>query len=374
MTKKDKNPNISRRLAFFIPELYGGGAQRVMLNLAAGLVGKGYPVDLVVVTAAGPYLSEVPEGVRLVDLKSKGVLVSLPELINYIRREKPTVLLSSLHANIIALWAKRLAGYQLRVIVCQHDTFSITSTQRAGFKKRILTQLVKYFYPWADGIVAVSKGVADILSQVSGIPHKNIHVIHNPIITPEMQQKTIEPLAHPWFKLGQPPVLISVGSLCKRKDFSTLIQAFARVRETRLLHLIVLGEGNERPALEALVKKLNIEQDVSLPGFVLNPYSIMKHASVFALSSRAEGLPTVLVEAMYCGIPVISTDCPSGPREILADGKYGQLVPVGDVDSLTQAIIKALNGDAPYPSTESWLSYDQGIVTEQYIDFLLEGE
>jgi glycosyltransferase involved in cell wall biosynthesis len=163
-----------------------------------------------------------------------------------------------------------------------------------------------------------------------------------------------------------------VGRLQQQKDYPTLLHAFAQVRQTRPVHLLILGEGKERAQLEELIKKLGLEDDVSMPGFVMNPYAYMARASMFVLSSRWEGLPTVLIEALCCGTPVVSTDCPSGPREILKDGQYGQLVPVGEANALAQAIASTLDSKAPGPPLESWQPYDLQNVVNQYLDLLFK--
>jgi glycosyltransferase involved in cell wall biosynthesis len=205
----------------------------------------------------------------------------------------------------------------------------------------LLPLWARFFYRWADAVVAVSQGVADELVHYVRIPAEKVRVIYNPIVTPELFRKAEEPLEHPWFREGEPPVILGVGRLTKQKDFPTLIRAFALVRQQRPARLMILGEGEERPQLEALVKELGIAEDVSLPGFVQNPYPYMKKAAVFVLSSRWEGLPTVLIEAAALDVPVISTNCPSGPAEILA--MYSdQLVDVGDKDGMARAILKTL--------------------------------
>lgn len=361
-----------KRLAILVPALYGGGAERVMLKLAEGIAVRGYAVDLVLALAEGPYLTEVPESVRLVDLQAGRVLTSLPALVRYLRREQPAALLSVLHANIVALWARRLANVPMQVVVSQRNTLSYEAQHYASdLRMRLTPQLIRRFYPWADGIVAVSKGVADDLAQVAGIPRRCIRVIYNPIVTPELRAKAQAPLEHPWFGPGEPPVILAVGRLTAQKDFPTLIRAFARVRQARPVRLLILGEGEDRPALEALVEQLGVKSDVSLPGFVANPYPYMAQAGLFVLSSQWEGLPGVLIEALYCGAPLVATDCPSGPREILADGRFGQLVPVGDVDALTQAIKVALADGKPRPTRESWRRFELETVVSQYLDVLV---
>ncbi len=366
--------NRQQRVAFFISHMRGGGAQRATLKLAAGIAERGYPVDLVLAKADGPFLNELPESVRLVDLKASRVLVSISALTRYLRHERPAAMFSALgYVNIIALWARRLAGVSTRVVVSERTQLSDSSKHGSNMRSRLMPHFIRRFYPWADGIVAVSQGVADDLTQMTGLPRERIAVIYNPIVTPELQERVKNPLQHPWLESRQPPVVIAAGRLRPQKDFPTLIQAFAQVRRNHLARLMILGEGPERLALEALVRELGLEQDISLPGFVANPYPYMARAALFVLSSRWEGLPGVLIEAMYCGVPLVATNCPSGPQEILKDGQYGQLVPVGDVAALARAIEMALTGKVPRPPQESWLPFELQTIVNQYLQILLEG-
>jgi glycosyltransferase involved in cell wall biosynthesis len=370
-TGEDGMSDAPKRLSIFVPEMVVGGAQRSMLKLAGGIAARGYAVDLVLAGAQGPFLVEVPTSVRLVDLKARRVLTSLPALVRYLSREQPAALISVLHANIVALWARRLAGVPSRVVVSERNTLSREAQNYASdLRMRLMPQLARCFYPWADCIVAVSQGVADDLTKEVRIPNERVRVIYNPIVTPELIEKAQVPLEHAWFEPGEPPVILAVGRLSTQKDFSTLIRAFAQVRQAHLARLLILGEGGERPALESLVRQLDLEQDVCMPGFVPNPYPYMRRASLFVLSSRWEGLPGVLIEALYCGVPLIATDCPSGPREILADGRYGQLVPVGDIETLADAIEAALDGQAARPPRGSWQPFQLETVVSQYIDVL----
>jgi glycosyltransferase involved in cell wall biosynthesis len=368
--------NSKKRLALFLPGLYGGGAERIVLNLAAGLGEQGYAVDLILAQAEGPYLDQVPGSVRLVGLNTRRrrvlrTLGCLPALVRYLRQDRPDALLSGLHANIVALWARRLAGLPKRVVITEHNTFSFQNQQLPGWYSELMFRLVRLFYTWADGIVAVSEGVADDLAQVTGIPRGRIQVIYNPIVTPELEVKTKEALKHLWFEPGEPPVVLAVGRLTEQKDFGTLIQAFARVRRVRAARLLILGEGEDRTELEALVRRLDLEEDVKLLGFVPNPYPYMAKASLFVLSSRWEGLPTVLVEALYCGAHIVATECPSGPREILRGGQYGRLVPVGDVASLAEAVETSLDNTTARSPCESWQPFKLETVINQYKKILL---
>ncbi|MCC6454641.1 MAG: glycosyltransferase [Caldilineaceae bacterium] len=367
--------NKKTKVAIFLPSLSGGGAERSMLNLAHGIAGCGYPVDLVLAQATGPYLSHVDAAVRIVDLKASRILACLPALVRYLRREEPAALISALnYANIVALWARSLAGIPSQVLVNEQNTLSRSAHNSARRRQRIVPLLVKHFYPWADHVIGNSQGVADDLSQVTGIPRERIQMLYNPVITPEVREKARAALTHPWFRPNQPPVLLAVGRLTKQKDFPTLIQAFAQVRQSRPARLLILGEGPDRPELEALVNQLDLREDVAMPGFVENPYAYMSHASLYVLSSQWEGLPTVLIEALYCGSPIIATDCPSGPREILVDGQHGVLVPMGDVNALAQAIQAGLAGETPQPTAESWHPYSLEAVVDQYLSLLFDGD
>jgi glycosyltransferase involved in cell wall biosynthesis len=364
---------MSKRLAFFTSNMHGGGAQRVLVNLAAGIAERGYDVDLVLARAEGPYLAQVPDSVRIIDLKAPRVATSLPALVSYLRRTQPDAMLSALnYVNVVALWARRLAGVPLRLVISERTTLSRSIQPTAGWEARVTPLLVRRFYPWADGIVAVSKGVGDDLCSLTGLSSDRVQVIYNPVVTPELRVKAQAFCDHPWLQPGQVPVVLAVGRLSRAKDYATLLKAFAQSQPACSARLLILGEGEERPALEALVRELGLEQNVALPGFVENPYAYMKRASLFVLSSRREGLPGALIEALFCGLPIVATDCPSGPREILADGRYGQLVPVGDVRLLAEAIEKSLrDGISPAPP-ESWQPFMLETAVDQYLRILLE--
>jgi glycosyltransferase involved in cell wall biosynthesis len=365
------NVDINIKIAIFLPSLNGGGAERAMLNLAHGFASFGCAVDLVLAQAQGPYLSEVYNSVQIVDLKASRAITSLPALIRYLRREQPEILISALdYTNIIAIWAQRLSRVPCRVLVNEQNTISRSAHNSARLRQRMVPYLAKQFYPLANIVVGNSKGVADDLSQVTGLSPEEIKILYNPVVTPELREKARASVDHPWFGADQPPVILSVGRLTKQKDFPTLIRAFALVHRNRSARLIILGEGPDRPELESLVKQLGLKDDIALPGFVTNPYAYMNQGSLYILSSQWEGLPTVLIEALYCGLPIIATDCPSGPREILSDGKYGKLVSVGDVTALAQAIEDGLDGKTPRSTEESWYPYSSEVVVDQYMKLL----
>ena len=370
--------NEKKRLAFLLPDLRGGGAQRVVLNLVKGISEQGYAVDLVLARAEGALLPQVVPPVRIVDLGAKRSLASLPALVRYLRRIQPAVLLSAVqHVNVIALLARRLSRARTRLIVSEHSVPSDLMQYAPSYRGRLVPYL-GHLYCWADGIVAVSHAVADDLARVSHMPRSRIQVIYNPVITPALRTQAKMSVSHPWFGPAQPPVVLGVGRLSASKSFASLIRAFACVRAKRPARLMILGEGEERPALEALIRELNLTEDVSLPGFVETPAAYMQQASLFVLSSTSEALPTVLIEAMYCGLPLIATACPGGAREILDDGRYGRLVPVGDIAALVQAMVQTLD-EAHLPpepkawhASDAWRTFELNTVVEQYLDVLLE--
>ncbi|MFB2834782.1 glycosyltransferase [Floridanema evergladense] len=336
-------------ITLFMAGLGGGGAERVMLYLARGFVEKGLSVDLVLVKTDGPSISLIPPQVRVINLDTRRLLRSFPALISYLRKNQPKALLSAMEdINVVALLCRCLAGVSTRVVVSVHNTLSVESQTSTQIKKRLAPYLAKLFYPLADRVVTVSQGSADDLISL-GLSPEIVKVIYNPVVTPELLKKAAEPLTHPWFLPGESPVILAVGRLDKQKDFPTLIRAFAQVKQQRPARLMILGEGQDRNLLESLVQELGLEKDVALPGFVDNPFAYMKRSALFVLSSLYEGLPTVLIEAIAVGTPVVSTDCKSGPAEILENGKYGKLVPVGDIPAMAEAIINALEN--PLDST-----------------------
>jgi glycosyltransferase involved in cell wall biosynthesis len=356
-------------ITLFVPTLGGAGAERVAINLTRGLVNAGARVDLVAIRATGgAFSSHVPEGARLFDLQAGGALSSLPSLVRYLRRERPAALIGVQdHTSIVALWARRLARVPTRVIPTVHLTLSMGVRNATNRRSKIMPHFMKAFYPWADMIVAVSQGVADDLVRMTGLPADRVEVIYNPVITPSLLAAANTPPPHPWLEPGQPPVVMGVGRLTAQKDFATLVRAFARVRERRRARLMILGEGDHLQALQALSAELGVADDVALPGFIPDPYTFMARAAVFALSSAWEGLPTVLIEGLALAERVVATDCPSGPREILQQGRFGQLVPVGDPEALGNAILAALDKPPVPVPAEALAPFTEQFAVAQYL-------
>ncbi|HMH56799.1 MAG TPA: glycosyltransferase [Gemmatimonadales bacterium] len=358
-------------IAFFLPSLRGGGAQRVIVNLAHGIIERGLPVDVVLGAATGVFLDQLPPAVRLVDLRARRLLRSIGPLSRYLRRERPRVLVSSMsHGNLVALWAAKLAGRATPVVVTVHNTMSQSTPQQGALAGGLWPHLLRTFYPWARCVVAVSHGAADDLARTSGLPRNRVRVVYNPVITPSIMALARERPDHPWFDPGQPPVILGVGRLTKQKDFPTLIRAFAEVRRRRPARLIILGEGEDRPLLESLIGELRLKDDVALPGFRENAMAYMAGSALFVLSSAWEGLPTVLIEALAAGTRVVSTDCPSGPREILQEGRLGVLVPVGDVAALAEAMIDTLDRPGSTVPPDALTAFTRDAAVDHYLSLI----
>ncbi len=244
---------------------------------------------------------------------------------------------------------KRLARAPRRLVLTERVHLSTALSDASAWRRRYLPGLVGRTYPFADALVAVSVGVADDLAPLAGLPRGRVRTVYNPVVRPEIRRLAAEPAPHRWLSDGGPPVVLGAGRLTEQKDFPTLVSAFAKARRQRPLRLVILGEAQRadadrtaRAELRGLAERLGVGAEVELPGFVANPYAWMARASLFALSSAWEGFGNVLVEAMACGCPVVSTDCPSGPAEILGGGRYGPLVPVGDPDALAAAMLRTL--------------------------------
>ena len=336
------------RISFFLLSMNGGGAERVCLNLASGFLARGLNVDLVLVQAAGPFMNDLPPGLRVIDLKVSHALTALPGLIQYLRRERPEVVIPAPDiANLIAGWAGLLAGRRSHILAINHINVIQNARNTPKIQEKFYPYILSFFAFAFYGLVAVSQGNREALVDMCRFPSRKISVIYNPIVRPEIEKLLAAPLPHPWFAPDKPPVILAAGRLTPQKDYPTLLKAFSLLRQYRPARLVILGVGDQCDDILSLAKELGVSADVALEGFDLNPFRYMARCGVFVLSSAWEGFGNVLVEALACGAQVVSTDCPSGPAEILEDGKYGRLVPVGDAVALARAIEDAL--DHPFP-------------------------
>ena len=407
-----------RRVAILVTSLTGGGAERKALAIASGLLRRGHEVDLVLGRLTCDYPDEVPRESRLFYIdcptdepdsqKNLALMAAIPQpllgepfrihyprlslaaamisnsswdllplarntklarwaagVAAYLDRERPDAMLAMLIPSVsAATMATRLARHRVRIVGTLHS---------AVRSKRWLRR-AKRSYPHADVAVGISRGLASELTETLGVPVERIHTIYNPVVSEALVRNSEQPAGHPWLDNPGPRVVLAAGRLIELKNFSILLDAFAKTLDRCSARLIVLGKGHLRPVLESQAKELRIAEHVDFPGFVRNPYAYMAKASLFVLSSRVEGLPTVLIEAMACGCPVVSTDCRYGPDEILEDGRWGELVPVGDANALSEAMLRTL--DSPHPSDTlrkraSFFGIEQAVA--RYEELLLEG-
>jgi glycosyltransferase involved in cell wall biosynthesis len=317
-------------------------------NLAQGFLDAGYGVDFVLARTTSHYMHAIPDGVRKILLGTRHTYSSLPGLTAYLKRENPAALLAVKDRAIkVAVMARWFSGLRIPVVGRLGTTVSAALEDRSTLRRWAWYKGMRLFYGKVNRIVAVSQGVARDIIAITGLPAERITVVRNPAITPQLYLNARAPLDHPWFSGRKIPVIMGVGRLTEQKDFKTLIRAFAILRTRQHCRLVILGEGRQRPELVDLASDLAVEEDVSLPGFVHNPYCYLSRSSLFVLSSRWEGSPNVLTESLALGIPVVSTDCRSGPREILQEGKYGPLVTPGDPDALAEAMGMTLDNPLP---------------------------
>lgn len=320
------------------------GVDRVVSNVLPEFRHSSWEFDLLGIRGYGPHPYYVPNNLtihRLPAVSKKGLL---PGLIWYLQRYQPQSLLSANHKlNRTALMARRLTGKPPRVAIRMGMSLTAKGeNMKPPIRKKLYASMQRW-YPRADAVIAPSHGVGKDLMNIAGVSPDCLHIIPNPIINKRLEDLAKEEVDHPWFFDPEYPIILSVGSLEARKDFSTLVCAFARIRCSRKSRLVILGEGKERRKLLNLAKELNVREDVDLPGFKRNPYPYMSRASVFALSSRREGSPVAIVEALACGTPVVSTNCPNGPSETLQNGRVGRLVPMGDSRAMALAIEETLD-------------------------------
>lgn len=377
------NENKRYHIALFQKHLKGlstdgGGIERVQINLSKAFISRGHQVDLITCDSSSINLSGLPDAIKIIHLSPSHQLISsfysllanpghlwfkprtvlfsklrprtikyLPSFVSYLKNNQPDFVFSAFtDVNLVALLALRIAKVPVKIVVSEHEPWtdqtgeSIINSKR---KWRISLSELSKLYTEAKAIVAVSYGFAEDVASAIRLDKNRISTIYNPVISSDFFQQSKKEVDHQWLKQKDCPVVLGVGRLVYQKNFSLLIKAFSRVRKLRSTKLIILGDGKERNKLKQLVQDYNLSNEVDFPGFVDNPYAYMARADVFVLSSIVEPLGNVLVEALACGCPVVSTNCPSGPAEILDHGRYGSLVPVGDEKALAEEIISLLD-------------------------------
>lgn len=338
--------NPVSHLAIVIGSLRMGGAERAAVHLANEFSSRGIRTDVVMVNAEGEFIADLRKEVRIVDLHAKRTRKAGKAFANYLKEAQPEIIIAiQTHVQLMVLMTLHRHRSRVPVILNEQSVFSV-NVPASGIRNLLLRLLVKKYFPLAAAVAAVS--TASAMDFTNCFPELNgrVDVIFNPVLPNGLPAFDCPVPVHPFFNNTEVPVVIAAGRLTPGKDFSTLIRAFAFVRNQKEARLIILGEGEERKQLEELSEELQMKEDISLPGFISNPMSMMNYASVFVLSSKYEGLPFVLVEAMAAGCQVVSTDCPGGAAEILQDGKYGKLVPVGNAEKMAEAIVQALKNPA----------------------------
>lgn len=326
-----------------------GGIPRVLANLVTGMLEVGVAVDVLCGDPERMDRSHVPAAARLVGIGAATGPAGIRRLARYFRAARPDVIISNRERGRLGILAARvLSGVSVTVAFRVGNPVSVHLGRRRWYKRLPRQLAIRVSYPRADRIIAVSAGIArDIIGMVPACRERVVHLA-NPVFSPAVETLVQQPVDHPWLADPAIPVIIAAGRLARQKDFPTLLRACARLLSGgRRVRLIILGEGKEREPLQAQARELGIHEQVDLPGFVDNPFAYMGRAALFVLSSAWEGSPNVLIEALAVGVPVVATDCLSGPREILAEGRFGPLVPVGDAAALAAAIGQVL--DAPLP-------------------------
>jgi len=361
-----------RRLAVLISFSGAGGVERMVLNLVEGLAARGLAIDLLAIRAASADLGRLPPTVRVLDLGVGHSGLAVLPVARYLRRERPDALLAAKDRAIrAAVLARRLAGWHGRIVGRLGTNLSAALEGRSRAARWLRTAPMRLMYRGVDRIVAVSEGVAEDTRRITGLPGARIRVVRNPVVTPRLAELAAAPCPHPWLEPAGVPVILGAGRLTEQKDFATLIRAFAQVRAARPARLLILGEGRLRAALEGLAAELGVGDSVALPGFTPNPYAWMARAALFVLSSAWEGSPNVLTEALALGTPAVATDCPSGPREVLAGGRHGPLVPVGDAAALAAAMLATLEAPPPAEQLRAAVSdYTVEAAASGYLDAL----
>lgn len=355
----------TKKIAVLLPDLRGGGAERMRVNMSREWLAKGLQVEFVVMRAKGELLSVVPEQATIIELGSERIRDIFGPLRVYLQQHRPDALLVAMWPlTVVAVLVAKLSRFQGRVVISDHEPLSKSAQARGWFRRMRLSASMALAYRLADERIAVSRGVAEDLTQLSRIPRDRFTVIYNPAASGKVPG-TIKPIRR---IDGCKKLILSVGTLKYEKDHASLIEAFALLPQELNAHLMILGDGNQRDALEALVGRLGLEDRVHLPGFKLDPSPYFASADLFVLSSLWEGFGNVIVEAMEYGVPVVSTDCPHGPREILVGGVYGRLVPEGDVNALALGIHESLLTEHDSQALmQRAADFSVGRIAEQYL-------
>ena len=345
MPKNVSTPS-GQRIGIFVEHLGSGGAEKIAVVLANGLADKGFAVDMLMWHGRGIInLRDVSPQIARINFSAEhpaGILRVIRLLMQYLRQKKPVVVFTHLEKpSLLAIVGGLLVGYR-RIVPCIHIDLDTYASINNRLRRRLLNCLVAMFYHLAPQVIAVSEGAGRAARRLLSPFGPPVRVVYNGFDLAALTSKSQQPVEEVWLRNKTVPIVVSCGRLQQQKAFEVLLRAFTDLHRTMPARLVILGEGPEHEALLSLARTLGVAEDVSLPGFVDNPIAWFAKSDLFVMSSRCEGHPLVLIEALAAGIPVISTDCPSGPREILENGRFGVLVPVDDVAALAEAMLRAL--------------------------------
>lgn len=371
---QEDNLRRNIQMAFFLPNLEGGGAERVIVRLANDISAMGGTVDLVLGEEVGAYLAEVSPKVRIVNLSSTGKLLVLFRLARYIKKINPLVVLSAMDfPNIQMILAAKLIGFKGRTIISQRATIAPVYAS-AGWIRRLVYGLgMRFTYPHATAIISNSYAATSEIQDIAAVCEERVFTIHNSVDADRINRLAKEPLNDGWFLKNSVPLIISVGSLTLLKDRVTLVKAFAIVKAQRNARLVILGEGAERKIIEKTILDIGLSADVYLPGFDANPFRWMCRSAVLVSSSVTEGCPNHLLEALSLGVAIVATDCPGDTSEVLGHGRWGRLVPVGDPASMAAAILASLDDPNLPDGRVRAAEFTPEKTTRAYLNVLLPG-
>lgn len=355
------------RAAIVAASMHEGGAERVALNLAREFLNTGHGVDLVLVSAEGELLSQVPVGVQVVDLAAPRARAAILGLRRYVSARRPDALLAiNYEVNLTAALATIGMKVGPLLVLSVHMPIAPWLTSFSARKKRVVGAVCRAAYARAERTVAVSQGIASDLLKLGWATTRQVAIINNPVLPNELEELVSKDIGHPWLDDAEIPCIVTVGRLTPLKNQALLIEAFERMGSSHPAHLIFVGDGECRQALEQLASRSEVRHKIDFIGHVANPYPILKSANLFVLSSDYEGFGNVLVEAMAVGTPVVATDCDYGPREILEDGRWGRLVPCRDSAALASAMLAGL-ADARGLALERARQYNVSAKAAEYL-------
>ena len=365
---------MPKKISILLPDFRGGGAERLHVHLARYWHAQGFKVNFVLMQGRGELMELLPSDIGIVELGVDRIRKVILPFARYLRKEKPDIAIAAMWPlTSIAVLSWWLAAKPGRLYLSDHNQLSISCVQELKTPVWFIGAIMRYTYPYASGVIAVSKGVKQDMCKLGGFSDELVRVIYNPTALGISPQRAPVAIRQQLWGTGFDHHVLSAGTLKTQKDHATLIRAFALLPKSLNAKLTILGEGSLRSELEALVMQLGLQERIALPGFALDPYPWFRTADLFVLSSRWEGFGNVIVESLECGLPVVSTDCPSGPAEILEDGRYGRLVPPQDPLALAKAIAQSLTE----PVDRAMLmhrakDFTVSVIAEQYLAYMTE--